>query len=222
MHPRYLLFIAALAVTGCATQPETTSADKVSGDRITTHQQKLADIDEWEFQARMAFFNDRDDERHTASVRWQHSPQRLAIRITHPLRGTLAELEQTPQHALMTDREGNQYMAPDISELLQRQLGITLPVSLINNALLGRHPELELRDIVYYDDGTLAEYQVRLPRVSSATPDDAEWWQVQLFNYQPAAENRALLPHRLHLDSADYRVRLAISRWQTKQESVNE
>lgn len=222
MHPRYLLFIAAFTITGCASPPETGSAEKIGVDRINTHQQRLATIEEWEFQARMAFFNDRDDERHTASVRWQQSPQKLTLHISHPLRGTLAKIEQTPERALMTDREGNQYMAPDISELLQRQLGIALPVNLINNALLGRHPEPGLSDIVYYDDGTLAEYQVRLPRVNSNTSDDADVWRVELFNYQSASEDSVLLPHRLHLDSADYRVRLAISRWQIDQESVNE
>lgn len=215
---RYLHLAALLVLTGCATQPDSASADRIDTARISAHQAELATIQTWEFQARMAFFNDRDDERHTASIRWQYSPQQIAIRLTHPLRGTIAEVEESSGRAVLTDREGNQFFASSIRELLRSHLGIMLPVSLINDALLGRHPELELTDSTYYEDGSLAAYQIRLPG-ADPTNSAGELWSIEFFNYQEAEQSSIRLPHRLHLESDDYRIRLAITRWQVNQES---
>ncbi|MGX5914432.1 lipoprotein insertase outer membrane protein LolB [Aliidiomarina sp. Khilg15.8] len=217
MHSRHLLFAAIVVLAGCATQPDRGSAERIDNARIDAHQAQLATIESWEFQARMAFFNDRDDERHTASIRWQFSPDEVAIRLTHPLRGTLAELEQTPYQAVLTDREGNQYIAEDIRQLLQQHLGIMLPVTLINDALLGRHPDLNMIDPVYYEDGSMAEYRVRLTDDLRPTNAD-DSWHIEFFNYQQAADSNIRLPHRLHLESDDYRIRLAITRWQINQD----
>lgn len=218
MQPRHLLFAAVMVIAGCATQPDRGTAENIDTQRIDAHQAELATIDSWEFQARMAFFNDRDDERHTASVRWQYSPSEVGIRLTHPLRGTLAEIEQTPYQAVLTDREGNQYAAPDMRELLQRHLGIMLPVALINDALLGRHPDVDLIDPVYYDDGSMASYRVALPYDRNTEAAD-DVWHIEFFNYQQASNSNVRLPHRLHLESDAYRIRLAISRWQINQDT---
>lgn len=216
MRLRYLQYAALLFIVGCASQPDSGSADRIDTARIDAHQAELATIESWQFQARMAFFNDRDDERHTASIRWELSPQKLAIRLTHPLRGTLAELEQNADQAILTDREGNQYYAQSIRELLQRHLNIMLPVSLINDALLGRVPDLDLIDPTYYEDGSMADYQVKLP-TAGHRPSAQETWRIEFFNYQQATDSSIRLPHRLHLESDDYRIRLAITRWQINQ-----
>lgn len=218
MRLRYLQFAALLCIAGCATQPDSGSADRIDTTRIDAHQAELATIENWQFQARMAFFNDRDDERHTASIRWQFSPRQLAIRLTHPLRGTLAELEQNAEQAILTDREGNQYYAQNIRALLQQHLNITLPVSLINDALLGRIPDLDLIDPTYYEDGSMAAYEVRLPTAGHASSAE-EKWRIEFFNYQQASDSSIRLPHRLHLESDDFRIRLAITRWHINQDS---
>ncbi|RUO25330.1 outer membrane lipoprotein LolB [Aliidiomarina minuta] len=204
------LMLITLFLTACASRPDSVSETDADQQLIATHQAQLADIDNWEFQARMAFFNFRDNERHSASIRWQQAPESLYIRISHPLRGTLAQLEQQPGYAILTDDDDNQYYARDVSELLVQNLNIYLPVELINDALLGRHPGTRLLQPRYFEDGSLASYQVDVSEPGQAS----DRWSVLLSNYAAAQNHSALVPHSLELESSDYRIRLNISRWQ--------
>lgn len=209
------LLVLTLFLTACASRPDSISETDADPQLIASHQARLADIDNWEFQARMAFFNHRDDERHSASIRWQHAPETLYIRISHPLRGTLARLEQQPGSAILTDNEDNQYFARDVTALLAENLNIYLPVELINDALLGRHPGTRLIQPRYFEDGSLASYQVDVSEPGLSR----DRWSVLLGDYAPAQNHSTQFPHSLELESSDYRIRLNISRWQVNPEN---
>lgn len=212
-----VLLVLTLFLTACASRPDSVSEHDADPQSIASHQAQLTHIDNWEFQARMAFFNYRDDERHSASIRWEHAPEKLYIRISHPLRGTLAQLEQQPGYAVLTDNKENQYYARDVTALLAENLNIYLPVELINDALLGRHPGTRLMQPRYFEDGSLASYQVDVSEPGLAR----DRWSVQLNNYAPAHNHPAIVPHSLELESSDYRIRLNISRWQITPEDEN-
>lgn len=211
----FALLIFVLTLSACASAPQQHAQQDMDSEVIQAHQQSLLAINAWEFQSRMAFIDHQENSRQSASLRWQNSPQQRALRISHPLRGTLASIEETDLHATLTDRQGHQFTAPDIESLLLSHLNVFLPIDLIHDALLGRLPQTQIINPEYYAEGTLAAYEVDI--------EDQRWlpgqqartttWQVNLGRYQPAANQAVSLPHQLELNSTDYQIRLSISRW---------
>lgn len=203
-----VIFITATFLSACATQLQHADEKTVGAGAITAHQASLAPIIGWEFQSRMAFADLQQNSRQSASLRWQHSPAERSIRISHPLRGTIARIHATPELAVLTDNQGHEYQAESIQTLLITHLNIVLPIELIHDALLGRIPDAELINPRYYEDGTLAQYEVDL-----GTQSGADSWVVELSRYQVASNETYLLPHQLNLRSNDYEILLMISRW---------
>lgn len=209
-----LIFVSLLSA--CASMPERHAQQDVDEEAIEAHQLSLSAIETWEFQSRMAFVDHQENARQSASLRWQNAADTRALRISHPLRGTLARIEETADYALLTDHQGNEFLASDIESLLMVHLNVFLPIELIHDALLGRLPQTRIINPEYYADGTLAAYQVDI--------EDQHWqsgqqraqttsWQVELDRYQEAVNLAVRLPHQLELNSADYQIRLSISRW---------
>ena len=216
---RLVTFIITVCLlSACASAPESMSRADVDAQRIADHQRTLADITTWEFQSRLAFIERQQGGRQSASLRWQNAPTSRSLRVSHPLRGTLASLEETDQGAMLTDQQGDQYYAADIQSLLLTHLNVVLPIGLIEDALLGRIPQTEIINPSFYTDGTLAEYQidVRSPRRwwdSSQDDHHVQTWQVKLQRYEHATNQPVRLPHYLELTSTQYEIRLNISRW---------
>lgn len=202
------ILIVLLFISGCASQPESVHRAQVDERKVAAHQLQLDQINDWQFQSRMAFINHLDDDRQSASLRWQFTPQQRSIRLSHPLRGTLARVEEHSGLATLTDNQGSEYQASDIQSLLAQHLNVVLPIELIENALLGRLPDAAIRSPRYYPDGTLAEYKAT---VNDGFADTN--WQIELSRYQMASNMALPLPHQLSLQSELYEIRLSISRW---------
>lgn len=216
---RFITFMfTAFLLSACASAPESMSRDDVDAQRIADHQRSLADVSAWEFQSRMAFFELQQGSRQSASLRWKNAPASRSLRISHPLRGTLAQLEETENGAVLTDQHGDQYYAADIQSLLLAHLNVVLPIGLIQDALLGRIPQTEIINPTFYADGTLAEYQIDVRHANHwwdnrLRHDEVQTWQVTLQRYENAANQPVRLPHYLELTSTQYEIRLNISRW---------
>lgn len=207
------LIITSILLSACASAPESMSRDDVDAQRIADHQRSLANVTAWEFQSRMAFFELQQGSRQSASLRWHNAPTSRSLRVSHPLRGTLARLEETEDGAILTDQQGDEYYAADIQSLLLAHLNVVLPIGLIHDALLGRIPQTEIINPTFYADGTLAEYQVDVRHANRWWDNEAQTWQVKLQRYEEAANDPVRLPHYLELTSAQYEIHLNISRW---------
>lgn len=209
-----LIFVSTLSA--CASVAERHAPQDVDDAIIDAHQQSLAGIQAWEFQSRMAFFDHVEDTRQSASLRWQNEASQRSLRISHPLRGTLARIEETAEFAKLTDHQGETFIAADIESLLLLHLNVFLPIELIHDALLGRLPQTQIINPQYYADGTLATYQVDIDNTQGLSAPGAPGqtsWEVTLGRYQRASDDSAQLPHQLELSSDQYLIRLNISRW---------
>lgn len=209
---RLTVLLFTMLLTACASAPQSVPKDQVDAGAIAQHQDSLADINAWEFQSRMAFFELQQNSRQVASLRWQNHPDSRSLRVSHPLRGTLAQLEETVAGALLIDQQGDEYQAATIEALLLLHLNVVLPIELIHDALLGRIPQAEIINPSFYPDGTLAEYQVDV-QDSTTRYARSQTWRVSLARYEPAANDSVRLPHQLELVSDAYIIRLNISRW---------
>lgn len=205
------LLCLCLLLSACASRPPSMGEHDADRTQIDAHQADLAAIESWQLQSRLAFFDLRDDSRQSASLRWQYTDGYHAIRLSHPLRGTLARLEEGASGAVLTDNEGRSYPADDIESLLAWHLNLILPIDLINDALLGRIPDTQLINPQYYANGTLAEYSVDFDQNNAW---QRQTWHVSLDRYQNAQDSAIRLPHQLELQSEDYRIRLNITQWQ--------
>lgn len=217
-----IVSLILVLLTACAGTPLSAPEQEVDADAIASHQQSLQRLDAWEFQSRMAFVDRQANDRQAASLRWHHSDNERALRISHPLRGTLARIEETSEGASLTDNQGQTYRARDIESLLMTHLNVFLPIDLIHAALLGRIPETTIINPNYYADGTLASYEVDIEHPFAAwSQRPAQTWQVTLGRYssveidaQTHSQDAVVqLPHELQLRSDDYEIRLSISRW---------
>ncbi|MCC5880912.1 MAG: outer membrane lipoprotein LolB [Idiomarina sp.] len=210
-----LLFFVSM-LSACASIADRHTPQDIDDSIIDAHQQSLAGINAWEFQSRMAFFDHQDNSRQSASLRWQNEASQRSLRISHPLRGTLARVEETADYAKLTDHQGEEFFAADIESLLLIHLNVFLPIELIHDALLGRLPQTQIINPHYYADGTLASYQVDIDNAQGFMSQDnisQTSWQVSLARYQQASDYAVQLPHQLELSSDDYLIRLSISRW---------
>lgn len=209
---RLTLVLFTIFLSACATVPQGVSENDVDAQAIAQHQDSLAHVSAWEFQSRMAFFELQQNSRQSASLRWQNHPESRSLRVSHPLRGTLAQLEETTTGAVLIDQQGDQYQAANIETLLLIHLNVVLPIELIHDALLGRIPQAEIINPSFYPDGTLAEYEVDI-RDSNSRYASAQTWRVNLARYDTAQNDSVRLPHQLELASDAYIIRLNISRW---------
>lgn len=211
----FVLLILVLTLSACVSAPQQHAQQEMDAEVIQAHQQSLQAIHAWEFQSRMAFIDHQQNARQSASLRWQNSPQQRSLRISHPLRGTLASIIETDIQATLTDPQGQEFTAPDIEALLLRHLNVFLPIDLIHDALLGRLPQAQIINPEYYAEGTLAAYEVDIKdrRWFPGQQAHTTTWQVSLGRYQQAENQAVSLPHQLELHSVDYQIRLNISRW---------
>lgn len=211
------ILILLVTISGCASAPRSVDKSNIDAATVAAHQRQLSHIEGWEFQSRMAFINHLEDDRQSASMRWQHQADSRAIRISHPLRGTLARVEESSGEARLTDDQGNEFVAADIESLLAIHLNVVLPIELIEDALLGRIPDARIINPRYYEDGTLAQYEADITDDYATTS-----WDIELRRYQSASNAPYQLPHQLEMRSADYEIRLSISRWTVQSPSVSE
>ncbi|MCO4321780.1 lipoprotein insertase outer membrane protein LolB [Aliidiomarina quisquiliarum] len=209
----FMPFFSLVILTACSSRPNHSElSPHVANALVQQHQHNIARIQAWHIRGRIAFFNLRENDRNAASLSWAKTSAHSMLRLSHPLRGTLAQLEQTPVQASLIDNKGEQHFAPSIDHLLAWQLGLTLPFNLVETAMTGKLPQQFGSEFSFYADGTVAKYMVTTrngPRRSK------QQWHVNLSRYQrvQSANGLLMLPHELEITHVDYKIRLQINDW---------
>lgn len=209
----FITFLCLVILSGCSLRPDhSEQSDTVALPLIEQHQLSIATLSHWTVRGRIAFFDLRENNRNAASLSWAKTDAGSFLRLSHPLRGTLAQLEQTPLSASLIDNKGEQYFAPTIDELLAWQLGLMLPFNLVEAAMTGKRPPQLGSEWSYYADGSLASYVVT---VHDSVLNTNQHWHVSLSHYQTveSAVGRVKLPHQLEITHVDYKIRLQINDW---------
>lgn len=192
--------------------PEATP--EVNEQLASVHQQQLTQLTRWQLTGQVAVFDEAADERHAVYLTWQQQPDELAIRFSHPLKGTLARVTEDATGAEFINDEDQRWYASSLDELLADHLQLALPVSLMQAIVTGREPAAA-RNRTYFEEGTLASYDLNYQGTT---------WQVYLQHYRPvdvsamldtsAGDEVVLLPHQFQLTSPAYQIKLRMNEWQ--------
>ncbi|WP_194755946.1 outer membrane lipoprotein LolB [Aliidiomarina indica] len=206
-----LLALCIAFLSACATTPPAT--DTAEPARHADHQAWLSQIVFWNIQGNVAFFNDADGERDAARYTWrqQHTPEATSFRLYHPLRGTLARLEQNEAGGVFTNLEGETFNAEHIDELLYTHTGMPIPFRLMSEAIIGLEPGVSIANRRWYENGALASYSADISQSSW----NQQVWQVALSDYRVVVHNGRsfTMPHMIEATQYPLRIRFQISQW---------
>ncbi|MCC5854840.1 MAG: outer membrane lipoprotein LolB [Idiomarina sp.] len=205
--------VLAIVLNACTTTPtQVPVSEDVDPELVRDHQNKIRMIEQWRMRGRIGFFELTENNRSAANISWQVAPQMAQLRLYHPLRGTLARLEQTATGASLTDENGDTFYAASVDQLLMWHLQLQLPFSLINEALTGRIPSASVDNLKYYEDGTVAGYTLEQRRFGF----EEDRWHIALSQYAqvPGSRRPVPLPHLIEIDSDAYKIRIQISQWE--------
>lgn len=204
-----LLLLFSLILTGCATPPKEIPMSAIDANAVARHQNQVAMVEEWQLRGQIALFNLQADERDSVYLEWRQTPDRLNLRFYHPLKGTLARLEQDPQGATYYDEDDQAFYGSNAESLIARLFDFELPIGLLQQVVTGVQPqgaEQQRYSLMETQELPLA------PLMSYVVTRQAQQWHVHLQNYaqtQPAL----YLPQSVELRSADWRIKLRVNEW---------
>lgn len=159
----------------------------------------LAALQRFEFSGRVSAL--RGEQARSAGIRWIQNGELADVSVLAPLGMGAVRVELDGAALRLRDARGNELDAGEAGEALRATLGFDPPLAELRYWLLG------LPDTAQPSEQSLDEHQ-RLARLEQAG------WTVQYLAYQPVAGQ--WLPQRLRLSRADWRLLLAISRWQLR------
>ena len=195
---RWLKFAALttslLMVAACA--PQRLRPDAAGLDAHDRREALLAPVSNWQLVGRLGVSDGRDSG--SGSLTWSQAGEAYRFELHAPVTGKTWLLTGDASHAELQGLRDATVEGDDAASLLQRELGWRVPVAELAWWVRGmRAPgkaELSLRP-----DGLPA-------RIVQAG------WQVEFRDYDETQQPP--LPRKLFAESGNYKVRLAIQRWQ--------
>ncbi|RUO56007.1 lipoprotein insertase outer membrane protein LolB [Pseudidiomarina homiensis] len=204
-----LLLLFSLILTGCAAPPEEIPMDAIDANAVARHQAQVDALQHWQLRGQIALFNLTADERDAVYLEWKQSPERLQLRFYHPLKGTLARLEQDAQGATYYDEDEQAYYGYNAESLVARLFNFELPIMLLQQVIVGGRPQgAEQQRYLLLNNQELAV----APLMSYLVTRNEQQWQVQLNNYEQQS-GQLFLPHNVELRSSTWRIKLRVSEW---------
>lgn len=191
-----LLGVATFALVACA--PQRLRPDASGLQAQDQREAALAPITDWQLTGRLGVSDGRDSG--TGSLTWTRHGDRYQFELHAPVTGKTWLLSGDASHAQLQGLRDETLEGNNAASLLQRELGWRVPVAQLSWWARGlRAPgkaELSLRG-----DGLPARIV-------------QDGWQVDFLDYDETQSPP--LPRKLFAQSGNYKVRLAIQRWQER------
>ena len=195
---RALAIPALLLLGACAQLPAPTGRAQL----VLPAQQRaqvLASVPRWTATGQASLRSPRESQ--SFGFVWRQQANSEQLRILGPLGNTVAELRDDGTQAELLEASGKRLTASTMSVLLERVLGVTLPVAELPQWLLGIPPA-----------GQVDAYD------AAGLPQRARWgsWQLQYLRFD--AVGGLQMPALLQASGPDdLQLRIAVSNWQLGQ-----
>jgi outer membrane lipoprotein LolB len=202
---RRLLSILGLGMVlaGCAQAPVQPDAAAARERAWEAHRAEVSQLGTWTLTGRISLSS--ETEAWNATLRWRQNDTRYDILLIGPLgQGSLA-VRGDDRSVVLKTSDGKTATAPDPEGLLARHLGWRLPLEGLQHWVLGL-PEPGLRaERVLDETGRLAELT-------------QAGWTLQFLRYDPV--DGVMLPGKIFLENAEWKVRLVVERWAVRDREV--
>jgi len=141
----------------------------------------------------------------SGGVRWRHADADDEILLLSPLGQTVAQIQRSPDGALLTNPEQKTYRAADVESLTEQVLGWRLPLTGLQYWVLGMSSPATVSSQDMDSDG----------RVVAIRQDGWEIAYTDYFLPEPAQPPQAIRPRVLVLyrSDAQIEIRLVIDSW---------
>ena len=157
----------------------------------------LSAISEWSLVGKISL--DDGDQGGSGNLHWNVGPEKGELDF-HAAFGRAAwNLQISPQRALLTEANGDQQSASGVNDLIQDRMGWPIPVDALQWWVRGLAAPGAVDELQIDSEGLL----VSLRQFG---------WFVEFNRYEN--DGFVAMPKRLNATMNDYRVKLAVSRWQ--------
>ncbi|HTT08775.1 MAG TPA: lipoprotein insertase outer membrane protein LolB [Gammaproteobacteria bacterium] len=200
MGRRYAAFwlFGLLGLAGCAEmKPLFLPEGKPELSLWQRRQQQLRQLQRWDIQGRVAIETAQDN--WTASVTWKNEAEHYQMRFMAPLSQGTFELTGAPDRVQLRMPDKT-LEAPDPSQLMQENLGWSLPVYGMRYWVLGLPaPGRKTQELRVDEAGHLVDLQ-------------QDGWRISVLRYQKVGGLE--LPEKIYMQNDPVKVRLVVGEWQ--------
>ena len=201
---RFATFLTAgmlLMLSGCS---QFTAQEQLSGNGQTdswhAHKKQLTPVDAWQINGKLGIRSEQQSG--SAVLFWLQRQDYFDIRLSGPLgQGSTRLIGRQGAVSLEIANRGT-FQATSAKELMQQQLGWSLPVE----------------HLLWWVRGLPAPYsksKLQLDSNSLLAKLEQDQWQVEYLSYR--TENNLQLPERIKLSGAGLNITLVIKEWQARQ-----
>jgi outer membrane lipoprotein LolB len=191
-----LIIVLLLSVTACAPLWQQRPASDPELLWQLRHQ-ALVDLDQWQLQGRTAITQGKEG--WNAGLRWQENHGAYQIKIEGPFSQGGITLEGDGSKAVLTMVDGQRISAADPEILIQKALGIQLPVSALRDWVRGiPYSPINIDKLELDDKGQVTHLIQR-------------GWDVSFLKYVPF--DGYSVPSKIFIKNQDLSLRLIVTRW---------
>ncbi len=196
-----LTFTLLLALGGCnhfASKEQLTGSGQAKSWQ--THKQQITPLDAWQINGKLGIRSEKESG--SAVLFWLQRQDYFDIRLSGPLGQGSTRLTGRQGAVSLEIANRGTFQASSAEELMQQQLGWSLPVE----------------NLLWWVRGLPAPHsksQVQLDSNSLLAKLEQDQWQVEYLSYR--IENGIQLPERIKLSGAGLNITLVIKEWQARQ-----
>jgi len=200
MHHLHYCLLALVLLSGCQYQPTTDIPEFPPEENISSHQEALYDITNWQLDGKIAYrYLGKNG---SARINWGQRGDQFDMYLSAPFGGSATHIYGTSERAEMIQPDEATFSAASIPELSRRLLGFSLPFDDLLWWVRGLvAQDTDLINVQYFDNGLLARL-------------DQSGWQLHFDRY--IEQDGLQLPGRIKGWRHDTQFTLVIHRWQPK------
>lgn len=189
------LALSAFALVACA--PQRLRPDALGFEAQDHREARLAPLADWQLTGRLGVSDGRDSG--SGSLIWTQRGDRYQFELHAPVTGKTWLLSGEAGHAQLQGLRDETLEGDDAASLLRRELGWRVPVA----------------ELAWWARGMRAPGKAELSLRGDGLPARIvqAGWQVDFLDYDET--KNPPLPRKLFAESGNYKVRLAIQRWET-------
>lgn len=204
LYHRFILLGLLSMLTACASSPAPKATPSDAYPHWQAHQARLNAITHWQVSGRI--FMQTQDDGFSSQIDWVNRDQIYQIRFTAPMGQGVYDLQGEPGKVSMTMPNNQTETASNPESLMQKTLGVSLPVSGLSYWLRGLpNPANSSRDI-------LLDTHERLIRL------EQQGWKIIISRYRQQGD--IYLPDKLIMENKHVKIKMALKDWRIDQETV--